>query len=139
MPIDRQHPDHVDAPRHHRKRKPKRAPAEAQKSELALLDAILGWNGDNLSLHQFLESPLLRDKRVAQGLRPDTNISTLRGHLARLAERCGLERLYEADYPGLPARLVPAAREKLRGVRPSLVELIRLLTGSRIDRTGVPA
>ncbi|MCC6358738.1 MAG: hypothetical protein IT450_08350 [Phycisphaerales bacterium] len=107
----------------------KRKTSEYLRSVLALLDACVAWPTDTISRRRLCASPLLRDKRLVQGLPAKVSLTTVGNHLTYLEEVSGgpIATPHEKRQWSL---LVPGAKRRLSGIRHDVVQFIADLEGA---------
>jgi hypothetical protein len=109
-------------------------PLPFYQSLLALLDVCVAWpQNKTMGTRELAASPELERQRKQQGLPAVVSESLLRtDHLRGLATLCGVERLTQSDDKKQRAWLLAEMRERLKGIRPYLVDIIRKI--EQVDR-----
>lgn len=107
----------------------KRKAEEHLRSALALLDACVEWDDDEISQRKLHASALLRKKRVVHGLPETVSLTTVGNHLKFLEEITGGPILL-LDGKRQRSRLDPGATRRLRAVR---MEIEQEIAGFEAD------
>lgn len=104
---------------------------EPAKGVLALLNALLNWEGESISRRKLPESTRLMEERQALGLRAEVSASTVGYQLALLSKLCGEISILETYNKRQCARLRPGIKDKLATIHKQLAP--HILAGSAGD------